>query len=665
MTSSSTPTRSESFDTARASRFVLASGVVLTSTQGGLVASFADGRFRRIDLRDRDLEAALAATAASGGAVPAGELGDAWKILVEQGVLVRGRPARIVDRIGVGHVPAANELATPDEPPLRSSSEAREAVPILLGWLFDPAFHRAVVDVAEARTGATVAAASSAGAWIVHDDGATSPCAHCALLFDAEAARNALGLERLGKSGAIPAPPLELASVLRTWLARWTRGDIALPRPGRALVWDATSATQRWESVAAHPGCSCMAREARACARAPDVDFRTASRRRFTPVVAVSRADGDVPARVVYRGTARSWPIEPAAFGVAMASPPSAPPRAIAEAIERFAMLHAPPDVRGATAVDVGETLSVEAIESLLFRPEERSAPGFPFPAFSRAAPLDWSWATELTTGQRVLVPATLVGRVREPNGRLVHATSNGYACHVERDKAIRGALLEIVERDAILLAFHLSRALPRIEGIDETLGVEGDVRAWLATQDVDLPVVLATSFLDDGRTRIAAAAGATFDEALARTAAELRALVASRSSATRAAGGAPIEGSPASHQAYYDGPGRERLRALAGPATEAIEARALATRWPAEPPSEVPAFASVLRALSRAGLSALVVDRSLPSVFGRRWHVVRALVPGAVELSWGMRFRRLASPRIARALESGERLSDTPHPIA
>jgi len=635
-------------DAARSARFVLASGVVIAATREGLVATFADGRLRRIDLRDRAYESEIASSAAAHGIVELDARPSARDVLLAHAVIVPMRTLRVDDRIGLD-LDAANP----------GDGRREDAMPFLVGWLSDASFHAAATAAAAARAPAMVACTSAAGAWIVHDDGAASPCAHCALLLDSESVRSAVALERSAKSGATPTLPIELASILRAWIARWARSDVALPAPGRALVWDSRAGTQHWESLAAHPGCPCAMRGQIARAVAPDVDFRSASRRRFTPIVAVSRDDGGVPARVVYRGTARSWPIEPAAFGVAMASAPNAPPRALAEAIERFAMLHAPPDVTATPARDAGEILPLPAIESLLFRREDRSSEGFPFPSFSPATPLDWSWATGLLSETRLLVPTTLVGRVRERAGRLVHATSNGYACHVDREKAIRGAVLEVIERDAVLLAFHLSLSLRRIDGLESRFGIDAETYVWLATQDVELPVVLAASLLE-GKTRIAAAAGVTFDEAVARTVSELRALVASRSSATRDSGSPAIEGSPTTHQEYYDGPGRDHLRTLAR-RCERLDASALAARWHHDPGGLTP----LRDALAGAGLSAWIVDRGLPSVFGPRWHVVRALVPGAVELSWGMRFRRLASPRVARALASGAVLSHHPHPIA
>ena len=67
-----------------------------------------------------------------------------------------------------------------------------------------------------------------------------------------------------------------------------------------------------------------------------------------------------------------------------MAGPPDAQLRALAEGIERFCMLHAPPDVRATPALALESArLDDEAIDALLFRSEERVSPGFPFPGYA------------------------------------------------------------------------------------------------------------------------------------------------------------------------------------------------------------------------------------------------------------------------------------------
>ena len=83
--------------------------------------------------------------------------------------------------------------------------------------------------------------------------------------------------------------------------------------------------------------------------------------------------------------------------------------------------------------------------------------------------------------------------------------------------------------------------------------------------------------------------------------------------------------------------------------------------RWPATDQSLTP----VLEALERRNLDPWIVDRAIPQLFGPHWRVVRALIPGCTELSWGMKFRRLRSVRIGEALASGERLHECVHPLA
>jgi thiazole/oxazole-forming peptide maturase SagD family component len=351
-----------------------------------------------------------------------------------------------------------------------------------------------------------------------------------------------------------------------------------------------------------------------------------------------------------------------------MAGPPDAEVRALAEGIERFCMLHGSPDLRATTALALeSPRLDDEQIKALLFRSEERAGDDFPFPAYTPQLVLDWSWATDAAGDRRVLLPTTLIGRVPRGAPRLVHGTSNGYACHRSADAAARAALLEIVERDAVLLGWYLGRSFPRIElDPDVDVGVRGQVFAWLATQDIDVPVVLMAALLDEDTTRVAAAAGTSFEEALTRASGELRALAGSPASATRAAKETSAvdadspEGSPLEHQRYFDGPGRQHLVRRAADARK-VTCSELHARWPGGNES----VAVVVSALQGARLDAWLVKRAIPDLFGTAWHVVRAVVPGCVELSWGTSFRRLASPRILAGLDGGETLNSVPHPLA
>ena len=72
-----------------------------------------------------------------------------------------------------------------------------------------------------------------------------------------------------------------------------------------------------------------------------------------------------------------------------------------------------------------------------------------------------------------------------------------------------------------------------------------------------------------------------------------------------------------------------------------------------------------VLAATERAQLDTWLIDRSLSAVFGAGWHVIRAVIPGTVEVSWGQAYRRLASPRLKQAWAAGGSLNPLPHPVA
>ena len=629
-------------DAACSTSLHLASGVVLCSSSEGLLATFADGRLKRIDLHDRVEEAKLVATLRERGALDPSLLRCSIRVLLDERVLIAHRPLDVTDHLGL---PAAVTEAR---------SEAR--LPVVLGWLFDARFHESLAGAALRGEPLLVVCATSSGMWLAYDDAKTRPCIRCALLLDTGVARTAAAAQRLASTAAA-APPPETLAVAASWLARWSRKDCPLPAPGRALVFDVGEGTCQWEAYGAHPSCTCGGRRSSTSCAAPDLDWRTASRRRFSPLMCVDGGTELGPARVVYRGSRRPWPVSPSDFGVALAGPPDAQLRALAEGIERFCMLHALPDVRDTAAVGLeGPHLDQEAVEALLFRTEERSAPSFPFPRYTPESVLDWSWAAHAKTEQRVLVPTSLVGRVPRGSARLVHGTSNGYACHRQADAAARAALLEVVERDAVLLGWYLGRSFPRIE-----IDIEGPVFAWLATQDIDVPVVLMAGLFDRGVTRIAAAAGMSFDEALTRASAELRALAASPASTTRAATVPTAhDGGPLEHQRYFDGAGRQHLARLAADAGR-VAVSELRARWPRDDQT----LAGIVGALEGAGLDAWLVQRAIPDLFGTRWHVVRAVVPGCVELSWGGAFRRLASPRVRAALDAGERLNPLPHPLA
>jgi len=492
----------------------------------------------------------------------------------------------------------------------------------------------------------------------VVDEPSAAPCSRCALLFDACAATLRGGLPHIDRSAVSEHVRVERQFAAAV-IARYAAPGATIA-PGAASVWNVREGTAAHHRFSRHPACACASRADRNASKAIATAWDELKGARFSPIVPLEELRS--VARVAYRGTRAPWPLSRDGFGLALAAGANARARAVGEGIERFAMLHAPADVIGRPQRELQTVALPEpAIASLLYRDDERCAPGFRFPAFSPDLPVDWSWATRAMNDERVLVPTSLVGRPSQGGARLADGTSNGYACHPVEDQAKLRALLEVVERDALLLRWYTTQPPMRVEGVDCAPGVV----VMLASVDIELPVVIAAACLPDGGLRIGSAAGTSFDVALARATDELEGQIAGPPS-----GEAPPDLSradrgygPRDHVAYYDGPAGRALLETWGRAAPSIAASLLRARWPGM--DDASSLRVALAAVTRAGLDVLFVDRSLPELFGGEWHVVRALVPGAVEMSWGMAYRRLASPRIAVALASGAALSPWPHPYA
>lgn len=148
--------------------------------------------------------------------------------------------------------------------------------------------------------------------------------------------------------------------------------------------------------------------------------------------------------------------------------------KAVVEAVERycFAWPHDPALIQRRSYKDVEEW----AIPLELFRPftEEqyrRTTRSLRFPGPSD--PIDWAWAYSLTRDCFALVPAVLAYATvgfRPPNNFVACGSSTGLACHISVEAALLAGLLEVVERDAIML-YWLNRRSPRRVMVDDAAG--------------------------------------------------------------------------------------------------------------------------------------------------------------------------------------------------
>lgn len=139
---------------------------------------------------------------------------------------------------------------------------------------------------------------------------------------------------------------------------------------------------------------------------------------------------------------------------------------AVGEAVERYSGSFLPLDrFVHASARELGGN-AVDPASFALFADEQYARPGFRFERFTEDTPVHWVEGTELGSGARVWLPVELVylGDVVEPGGkRIAYATSSGMACAEGPLEATERGLLELLERDAFVLAWNRRISPPRL----------------------------------------------------------------------------------------------------------------------------------------------------------------------------------------------------------
>jgi ribosomal protein S12 methylthiotransferase accessory factor len=151
---------------------------------------------------------------------------------------------------------------------------------------------------------------------------------------------------------------------------------------------------------------------------------------------------------------------------------------------------------------------------------------------FDETRPLQWVWGYSLRDARPILVPSRLsYYGSGDRSDNFVLECSNGCASGSCLEEAILFGLLELIERDAFLLAWYGNADLPQIDIGDATAEVRSmidraalqgyDVRAFDNRIDLPIPVVTGLAVRRDGGPGLLSfAAGASFDPDIALTAA-------------------------------------------------------------------------------------------------------------------------------------------------
>ncbi|HEX2302128.1 MAG TPA: YcaO-like family protein [Gaiella sp.] len=171
---------------------------------------------------------------------------------------------------------------------------------------------------------------------------------------------------------------------------------------------------------------------------------------------------------------------------------------AIGEAIERYSGVFLPFERLHCTTARAIGAEAVRPGRFALFHPSQFDIPRFPLVPFTEDTPTTFVRGLALDDGSPVFLPAELV-YLRRPDPTLAsiaYATSSGLACGPTFTEAVLGALLELVERDAVMLAWKCRLSLPLLDWSADS-GLTDLDRRFFASTGLRFSVVDASVFLD------------------------------------------------------------------------------------------------------------------------------------------------------------------------
>lgn len=364
---------------------------------------------------------------------------------------------------------------------------------------------------------------------------------------------------------------------------------------------------------------------------------------------------------------------------------------AVGEAVERYSASYVPRDrLVQATAKELGRRAADPASFGL-FADSQYARAGFPYTRFTGDARIQWIDAVDLETGEPAWIPAQLVYLSdMSPFGgaRIGYATSSGLACGASFDEALERALLELLERDAFMIAWWRRLSLPRLDWSSNAWMEAVDRRYFRPTGltytalDLswvhELPIVVGVVRGAPGSGAalgVGAAATDRVEQAWWRALAEA---FASRSACRKlrlleperryAEDGSDVISFDDHIRFYGDDERAERASFLwSGEETRQVDA---VGSLPADAGER---RAELLTRIGRAGSRAFAVDVTAPDVAAGGLHVIRAVAPGLCPLDAEHNSRFLGSRRLlgpserdtltgrARTIED---LNPLPHPF-
>ncbi|MDQ7843932.1 MAG: YcaO-like family protein [Armatimonadota bacterium] len=366
----------------------------------------------------------------------------------------------------------------------------------------------------------------------------------------------------------------------------------------------------------------------------------------------------------------------------------SAMAAAVGEAVERYCGAAMPETLPLAPAVALG-TAAVSPDRFALFHPAQYARPEFPYRPFTPETCVRWTKGVDLSTHAAVYLPAQLVYLGAEAGAvagdtPIGYATSNGMACGLSAEEAVLGGLLEVVERDAVMLTWYARWSPPILEWRadsslatveDRYFAVTGLRYTCLDLSDLHgIPTVLAVVRGTEVGMAVGAASALRPGEAWLKAMREAFATYAwadrlRRTTPPIALTRPDLVRRFADHVRFYADPQALPSAAFLWQSQESRDIRALPDLLEPVPVRQI---AAVVGRIVAAGASVFAVDLTTVEVRRAGAHVWKVVSPELQPLDVGYERRYLGGPRLyamaaqltGRPLSSPEDVNPWPHPF-
>ena len=178
---------------------------------------------------------------------------------------------------------------------------------------------------------------------------------------------------------------------------------------------------------------------------------------------------------------------------------------AAGEAVERYCASHWAADRTFLAPLHDVATRSITPADCVLYAEEQYAREDWPFPRWDADGPTTWIEGVGIPDGEPVALPAGLVHLVFPApryEDSLAPSTSNGLAAGANLENAVFGGLCELMERDALMIAWMNRLAAVELE-IEDAGGTSAalvrhyraldvEVRAFALATDLPATAVLA-----------------------------------------------------------------------------------------------------------------------------------------------------------------------------